>query len=228
MAALKRKKAGILIIDDHAVVREGLANLINRQADLTVCGEADDVPTALAAIERLHPDLAIVDITLQGRSGLDLLKSLAKGGEAPLPVLILSMHDEAVYAERALKAGAKGYIMKEEAREKLLMAIRKVLSGEVYVSERVTGRILRQVSNAKAETIGTPLDRLADRELEVFRLIGQGRGTRQIAEQLNLSIKTIETYRARIMEKLDLRHATELMRRAVSWVDTGRMSTSDQ
>lgn len=216
------KRARVLLVDDHPVVREGLAQLISRQADLVVCGEAEDVPGALAAIERAKPDLAVVDLSLKGRSALELLKDLRSAKRRP-PVLLLSMHDESAYAERALKAGAKGYIMKEETREKLLVAIRRVLAGEIYVSERMTTRILRQVAGAEAETLGVPFERLSDRELEVFRLLGQGRSTRQIAERLNLSVKTIQTYREHLMQKLDLASATELVRRAVQDVEQQRI-----
>jgi DNA-binding NarL/FixJ family response regulator len=223
----KVKKSRVLLVDDHPVVRDGLMRLINEQPDLEVCCEADDVQSALEQIELHKPDVAVVDISLKGRSGLDILRSLK--GSSALPVLILSMHDEMLYAERALKAGAKGYVMKEEAREKLLLGLRSILKGGIYVSDKLAVRVLKQHFGGPAPKKPTkpgatsPIGQLSDRELEVFRLLGQGNGTRQIADQLNLSVKTIETYRAHIMEKLDLKDARELIRFAVQSVQSGNL-----
>ncbi|MBI4226752.1 MAG: response regulator transcription factor [Candidatus Omnitrophica bacterium] len=207
----------VCLVDDHPVVRRGLAQLINQEADLQVCGEADDLPTALALVRRARPDLVLVDITLKGRSGLELIKMLNAEISAP-PALVVSMHDETLYAERALRAGARGYVMKEEAPEGLLTAMRKVLDGQVHLSDRMAARVLQQAAGAGARPAASPAERLSDRELEVFRLLGRGRGTRQIAETLNLSVKTVETYRAHLMAKLQLQSAPELIRHAVEWV----------
>jgi DNA-binding NarL/FixJ family response regulator len=212
----QRRKAKVLIVDDHPVVREGLAQLINHQSDLTVCGEAEDVPGALDAIKRCAPELAIVDIGLKGRNGLELVH-LIKSQHHRVHVLVLSMHDESLYAERVLKAGAQGYVMKEAVREQLLTAIRRVLAGEIYVSERMASRLLHEVAGGTRPS-DSPPGRLSDRELEVFEWLGRGRGTREIAQLLHLSAKTIETYRAHIMQKLNLQNATELVQRAFEWV----------
>lgn len=209
----------VCLVDDHPVVRHGLAQLINQAADLHVCGEAEDPTEALAVIQRTRPDLVLVDLTLKGRSGLELIKTL-NAATPPRPVLVVSMHDETLYAERALRAGARGYIMKEEAPEKVLMAMRRVLDGQVYLSERMAARVLQQAAGTPHRPAASPVERLSDRELEVFRLLGRGRGTREIAEALNLSVKTVETYRAHIMTKLQLRHAPELIQHAVQWVQT--------
>jgi DNA-binding NarL/FixJ family response regulator len=210
-------KRRILLVDDHPIVRQGLAQLINQEADLTVCGEAEDASSALEAVGVARPDLLIVDISLQGPDGLDLLKTV-RLRYAAIPVLILSMHDELLYAERALRAGASGYIMKQAATEGLLVAIRKILAGDIYLSERMATRILRQFSGHSLPERRSLLDGLSDRELEVFRLIGQGHGTREIAELLHVSVKTVEAYQAHIKEKLSLRNARELMQHAVQWI----------
>jgi DNA-binding NarL/FixJ family response regulator len=210
-------KRRILLVDDHPIVRQGLTQLINQEVDLTVCGEAEDASSALDAIAVSRPDLLIVDISLQGPDGLDLLKTL-RLQYAAIPVLILSMHDEFLYAERALRAGASGYIMKQAATEGLLVAIRKILAGDIYLSERMASRMLRQFSGHSLPESRSPLDGLSDRELEVFRLIGQGHGTREIAELLHLSVKTVEAYQAHIKEKLSLRNSRELMQHAVQWI----------
>src|SRR3984957_12328068 len=183
----------VLLVDDHPIVREGMALLINREPHLTVCAGAEESNAALDAIESLRPDLAIVDISLPGRDGLELLKMI-RARDPQLPVLILSMHGETIYAERALRAGANGYIMKQEATDKVLVAIRRILNSEVYVSEQVASRMLRQMTGAHDSDRRSPLDGLSDRELEVFRRMGEGQSTRQIAEELHLSVKTIETH----------------------------------
>jgi len=212
-------KAKILIVDDHPLVREGLADLVNKEKDLVVCGQAEDAYQAMEAIRELKPDMAIVDISLKETSGLELIKDI-KIQHPGLPVLTLSMHEESVYAERALRAGAKGYIMKREATKKVVTAIRKVLRGQLYLSEKMTTRLVRKFVDGKPEAGTSPIDRLTDRELEVFCLLGRGNGTRQISEQLHLSVKTIETYRSRIKEKLNLTSASELLQHAFQWVNS--------
>jgi len=209
----------ILIVDDHPIVRQGLTELINQEKDLVACGQAEDAYEAMEAIKALKPDLVIVDISLKGKSGMEVIKDI-KARHPALPVLTLSMHDESLYAERALRAGAKGYIMKQEATEKVITAIRKVLSGQVYVSNQVATRIVSKFAGGTPDADASVIDHLSDRELEVFRLIGQGYRTRQIAERLHLSVKTIETYRAHIKEKLNLASASELLRYAVQWVSS--------
>ena len=210
------KKSRVFVVDDHPIIRQGLALLINRESDLTVCGEAEDAQTALQLVATHSPDILVVDISLNGPDGLDLLKNV-RMWHPNLPVLILSMHDESIYAERALRAGAQGYIMKQEATEKVLVALRRILSREIYVSERIANRMLqRYIGNPSAGTSSSIAD-LTDRELEVFRLIGEGHSTRQIADELHISIKTVESYQAHIKEKLSLRSARELVQHAIQW-----------
>jgi len=211
-------KHKVLIVDDHPIVRQGLRSLINQENDLHVCGEAGGAGEALKALNTLKPDLLLVDISLKGPDGLELTKSV-RALEPDLPILIVSMHDETLYAERVLRAGANGYIMKEEVAQNVVQAIRKVLGGDIYMSDRMRQKILRGVAGQRSNTTTSAIERLSDRELEVFRLIGQGHGTRNIAEELHLSVKTIETYRAHIKEKLGLNNATELVRQAVQWVE---------
>ncbi len=209
-----KEKARVFIVDDHPIVREGIGQLINRQMDLMVCGDAEDANSALLAVEELKPDILILDISLSGPDGIELLKHI-RTRNASLPVLILSMHDETLYAARALRAGANGYIMKQEATEKVLVAIRRILQREVYVSERVARNMLQQFVGGSPVAKRSPLGELSDREMEVLRLIGQGHGTRQIAEQLHLSIKTVESYQAHLKEKLALRNSRELVQYAI-------------
>ncbi|MGA9356423.1 MAG: response regulator transcription factor [Terriglobales bacterium] len=209
-------KQRILVVDDHPIVRQGLALLINREADLVVCGEAEEATGAIHVLASSHPDVLILDISLNGPDGLDLLKTIRTTHPA-LPVLILSMHDESIYAERALRAGANGYIMKQEATEKVLVAVRRILSGEIYVSDRIANKMLKHYITGSGTLRNSSIADLSDRELEVFRLIGEGHGTRQIAEELHLSIKTVESYQAHIKEKLSLRSSRELMQRAIQW-----------
>jgi len=214
--SVQAKKCRVLLVDDHPIVRQGLALLIDREADLSVCGEAEGAHSAFHAIETLRPDIVVLDISLSGPDGLDVLKEIRmKTGS--LPVLILSMHDESIYAERAMRAGANGYIMKQEATEKVLVAIRRILQGEVYLSDRLTSTMLQQFVRGTSPAKSSPLLALTDRELEVFRLIGEGHGTRQIADELHLSVKTIESYQAHIKEKLALRNARELVQHAIEW-----------
>ena len=214
-------KTRILIVDDHPIVREGLSLMMNREPDLMVCGEAEDASAALTAIATTRPDFLIVDISLNGPDGLDLLKNI-RARFRSLPVLVLSMHDETIYAERALRAGANGYIMKQEATEKVLVAVRQILGQKVYVSDRIANRMLQQYISGSATQENSPISELSDRELEVFRLIGEGHSTRMIAEELHLSVKTVESYQAHIKNKLSLKNARELVQRAIQWnIDEG-------
>jgi DNA-binding NarL/FixJ family response regulator len=216
-----KDKAKVLVVDDHPVVRQGLTLLVNAESDMAICGEAETPRDALKAIADLGPDAAIVDLSLKGASGLELIKDI-KVRFPRLPVLVLSMSDEAVYAERALRAGARGYMMKEEATEKVLDALRQVLGGGIYLSQSMSARLLHQLVEGAPPDGGSPVDRLSDRELEVFQLIGQGLGTTEIARHLHLSPKTIETYRAHIKDKLGLDSATELLQHAIQHVqETG-------
>jgi DNA-binding NarL/FixJ family response regulator len=209
-------KKRVLVVDDHPIVRQGLTLLINREPDLLVCGEAEEAMGAMHVLISAKPDVLIVDISLNGPDGIDLLKNI-RTTHPNLPVLILSMHDELIYAERALRAGANGYIMKQEATEKVLVAVRRILNGEIYVSERISNQILKHYITGSGTVRNSTIGDLSDRELEVFRLIGEGRGTRQIAEELHVSVKTVESYQAHIKEKLSLRNARELMQRAFQW-----------
>jgi len=209
----------IFIVDDHPIVRKGLSQLIDQETDLLTCGEASDAQSALQILKKLKPDLTIVDISLQGMDGIELTKNIrARYGN--LPVLIISMHDESLYAERALRAGARGYIMKQEATEKMMEAIRRVIRGDLYISEKVSAGIVKKFVDGKSKRSSSPEELLSDRELEVFRLVGQGFGTRQIAEELRVSVKTVETYRANIKEKLNLKNARELIKHAVYWLES--------
>jgi DNA-binding NarL/FixJ family response regulator len=217
-AAAPRKRR-IFLVDDHPLVREGLANLINGQTDLVVCGEAEDSAGAMTGIAKTRPDVALVDISLKNESGLELVKNLES--QFPLVALIvLSMHDEALYAERALRAGARGYVMKRESTKSVLASIRRVLEGGVYVSERVVNSMARRFSSSSSKgSESSPVERLSDRELEIFRLLGQGRTTAQIAEDLHLSLKTVQAYCARAKEKFGVSSLGELLRAAIRWED---------
>jgi len=209
-------KHKVFIVDDHPIVRQGLAQMIRREPDLTVCGEAEDAQSALQMIYALKPDILIVDISLHGPDGLDLLKSV-RAKDPTLPVLILSMHDECIYAERSLRAGANGYIMKQEATENVLVALRRILNREVYVSPQIANKMLQRFVSAGAAHGKHSLSELSDRELEVLRLMGEGHSTRQIADTLHLSVKTVESYQAHLKEKLALKNSRELVQYAVQW-----------
>jgi DNA-binding NarL/FixJ family response regulator len=209
-------KSRVFIVDDHPIVRQGLALMINREQDLVVCGEAEEAQSALVAIEELRPDVLVVDISLNGPDGIDLVKAI-RTRHATMPVLVLSMHDESIYAARALRGGANGYIMKQEATELVLIAIRRILKGDVYLSDRAASRVVDQCVRGSAAANPSPVFALSDRELEVFRLIGQGQATREIADTLHLSVKTVETYQTHIKEKLSLRNARELVQHAIEW-----------
>jgi len=210
-------KRRVLIVDDHPVFRHGISALINAEADLVVCGEASSSPSALDAMRNLNPDVGLLDISLPGTNGIELIK-LMKAEHPKLPLLMLSMHDESLYALRALKAGALGYVMKAEALTHVLDALRKVLKGEIYVSPRLSERLIFQAIQSADGGSGSPVDRLSDRELEVLELLGRGFGTKEIASELHLSVKTIETHRAHIKEKLGFRDAGEMVRFAIDWV----------
>jgi DNA-binding NarL/FixJ family response regulator len=213
---MSERKERVVIVDDHPLFRERLSELINYELDMEVCGEAEDAQQAMELIRNTSPNLAIVDITLKGSSGLELIKSI-KTLPTGVPVLVLSMHDESLYAERALRSGASGYITKHESADNVLLAIRRVLAGEVYLSGTLTLAFLKGLT-AGLKTTSQPLDRLTDRELEILELIGRGRGTRQIAETLQLGVATVDTYRARIKEKMNFRTGTELQHFAIRWV----------
>ena len=214
---IDKNKVKIVIVDDHPILRQGLTNLINQEKDLEVCAQTEDAHQAMQSIKSLKPDVAIVDISLKETSGIELIKDI-KNHFPNLLVLVLSMHDEFLYAERALRAGAKGYIMKEAATENVILAIRKILDDQIYLSDAMTAQFLRRLANGEPLIGSSSMERLSDRELEVFNLIGRGRGTRQIAEELHLSIKTIETYRENIKKKLNLADAPELLHYAFQWV----------
>ena len=216
----RKAKYRVLLIDDHPILRKGLAELINQEPDLMVCGEAEEAPKAFEAVGLLNPDVALVDISLRGGNGLELIKNI-KARWPDLPLLVLSMHDETLYAERALRAGSLGYIMKEEAIEKVLNAIRQVIAGEIFLSDKMKGRMLNQLVGGRIKQGSSSIDNLSDRELEVFRLIGEGRGTRQIAEELRLSVRTVEAYREYIKDKLNLKNGTELVQHAFQYVHSG-------
>ena len=210
-------KKRIFIVDDHPIVRDGLITLINHQQDFMVCGEAGEAAQALKSISELKPDVVIVDIGLKNSDGIELTKSI-KTRCPRLPVIVLSIHDESVYAERALRAGAQAYLMKEVVSESIVTAIRTVLRGEIFVSNTISKKLLRKLATGKTNTTIAPMDSLSDRELEIFRLIGQGYKPSKIAQSMHLSVKTVETYRARIKEKLNLTNADELLRYAIQWV----------
>jgi len=207
----------VLIVDDHPIVRQGLAQLINRKPDMVVCGEAEEDQHALEQIEAKKPEIALVDLTLKGSSGMSLIKQI-KERFPQTHVIVVSMHDESLYAERALRAGAAGYVMKQEATDKVLTAIDRVLQGHIYVSDKIANQMMRRVAGRESDHRDSDISKLTDRELEVFQLIGQGHGTRQIAEMLHRGIKTIETFRGNIKKKLHLSSSTELVKHAVHWM----------
>ena len=212
----KKLKHKVFIVDDHPIVREGLTKLINYQRDLKVCGEAGEAASALQAIEDCHPDVAIVDISLGQSSGLQLIKDL-QNKNADLPILVLSMHDELLYAERSISAGAKGYIMKQEPPKKVSSALRKILNGGIYISDSLGANLLKKSDNKQSAVHRLPVESLSNRELEVFQLIGQGLKTQKIAEKLNLSVNTIESHIEHIKKKMNFNNSRELFLHAVKW-----------
>jgi DNA-binding NarL/FixJ family response regulator len=213
-----KSKTRILIVDDHPMMRQGLAQLIASEPDLTVCCEAETAGQALDTVISHQPDLVLLDISLPDKSGLELIKDM-RAIHPNLAVLVISMHDESLHAERVLRAGGRGYIMKQEGGKKLMQAIRQVLSGQIYVSEKISARILEAFSGKRNDGAESPVSKLTDREFEILQLIGQGKGTREIARQLNISVKTVEVHRANIKQKLQLKTAPELIRFAVRWVE---------
>ena len=221
------KKSSVLIVDDHPIVRQGIAQLINRESDLEVCCEAGTADQALEALNKCgrscskncSVDIAVVDMSLPGISGIELIKTI-RAHYPDLPVLVISMHDESLYAERALRAGSKGYIMKQEATENVLTAIRQILRGEIYISDSMRSKILQRIIDNDFEIPSSPVSRLSDKELEVLRLIGMGFKTSDIAMELHRSVKTVEAHRANIKDKLNLKNATELVRFSVQWVES--------
>jgi DNA-binding NarL/FixJ family response regulator len=227
MATITPEPAGqkrtVFLVDDHPLVREWLTNLINQQPNLAVCGEAESGPQAMQGIAALKPDVAIVDISLKDSSGIELIKDLKQNCPS-VAVLVLSMHEESHYAARALRAGAKGYIMKRETPRKVVAAIGQILAGKLYMSESLAAAMAAQFVEGKSLASHSPVEQLSDRELEVFELLGQGRGTRQIGETLRVSVKTVQAYCARIKEKLNLASASELLREAVRWYESTHKS----
>lgn len=216
------RKRSVFIVDDHPLVREGLTNLINRQSDLIVCGEAKDSGDAIAGIQKERPDVAIIDISLTNESGLELIKDIVR--QFPhVALVVLSMHDEGLYAERALRAGARGYVMKHETSKSVLACIRRVLAGSVYVSERIANRLALRLTSSRKAVASSPVERLSDRELEIFQLLGQGRTPSEIAGDLNLSLKTVQAYCARAKEKFGVTSLTELLRAAIRWDDASHV-----
>jgi DNA-binding NarL/FixJ family response regulator len=220
MAEAKKKR--IFIVDDHPIMRQGLAQLINHEPDLEMVGEAADARAALTGVLETKPDLVIIDISLPGKNGLELIKDL-KASSDGVVMLVHSMHDESLYVERVLRAGAHGYIMKHEGGKKVIDAVRKVLRGEIYVSPEMSGKIL-EIFSGRRPSSTDPVEALSDRQFEIFQMIGQGKGTRAIAEALNVSVKTIDAHRAHIKEKLGLKSGNELVRFAVRWVENQNLS----
>ena len=212
----RQKKIKIYIVDDHPLVRAGLTLLISGQSDIEICGETDNAADALRQVDATQPDLVVIDISIKGGSGLDLVKQI-HARTPQIKMLVSSMHDEILFAERALRAGAMGYVNKEEAAHEIVHAIRKILDGQIYLSSRMSNQILHRLTGRPADADPSTIGNLSDREMEVFGLIGQGRTTKQIAEHLHLSGKTIETYRENLKKKLDLKNASELARRAMQW-----------
>ena len=217
MNAESKAPARVLLVDDHAIVRHGIGVLLEKQTDLTICGEAGSYEEALEAIPRLQPDVAVIDLILRDRSGLDLIRALRNQG-VQCPLLVMSMHDEATHAEKSLRAGAQGYVMKEDADEFLVAALRKVLGGEVFVSGQVSSRMLRSYMD-EDDAVTDGADSLTDREKEIFECLGKGMTTRKIAEEFGLSARTVEVHRARIKKKLKCEDAAQLLREAVKWVE---------
>lgn len=222
MSTEAQKEFGVVLVEDHPMFREQLTQLINKEPGMTVCGEANNIHDAFRLIESTGPDIAIVDLTLKGPSGLELIKNL-KAKAIDVPVLVLSMHDEALYAERVLKAGARGYITKNEVSKEVMIAIHAVLGGEIYLPARIASRILESVAIGRKDENG--ISQLTDRELEVFELIGHGRSTREISNCLHLGMSTVDTYRARIKTKLHLENSSQLCHEAIQWVNEGQTAS---
>jgi DNA-binding NarL/FixJ family response regulator len=214
----KKPKSRIMLVDDHPLLRHGIAELVNGEANLEVCGEAGNMQDAFTLAGKLEPDLVIIDVSLDGNNGIELMKNLSTRYSS-MPLLAYSMHDESIYAERALRAGAKGYVMKQASADVLLGAIQQVLSGKMYLSKQMSEHLLGKLVGAgtSAAPVGSPIEKLSDRELEVLQHMGQGLGTSQIADKLCLSVKTIETYREHLKDKLNLTSGQSLLRYAIEW-----------
>ncbi len=217
-------KTRIFVVDDHALIRRGLATLIGGETDMEVCGQAEDAASALSQIMKIQPDLVIVDISLKGNSGLELIKNI-KAFSPKIQILVLSMHHESIYALRVLKAGARAYVMKQDVVNKVLDAIRRIRNGQLYVSDEVANQMLNRLVSGETAEDASPVATLSDRELEIVNLIGHGMLTREIASQLHVSIKTVETHRAHIKDKLNLRNATQLVQFCVRWVEENNAGT---
>jgi DNA-binding NarL/FixJ family response regulator len=217
----KQTQSRVFIVDDHPIVRQGLKLLINQEPDLTVCGEAENAPSVLPAIRALKPAIAVIDLSLGHDSGIELIKNI-RLQHPELLLLVLSMHDESLYAERALRAGARGFIMKQEAPEKVIIAIKQVLQGAIYLSDAMKAKMLNKIIDSR-EKKSSSIELLSDRELQVFKLLGSGLSTRQVSDQLHVSIKTVEAYRANIKEKLNLKSSAELVQHAIHWVLSGEL-----
>jgi DNA-binding NarL/FixJ family response regulator len=215
-------KRKVFIVDDHPIIRDGLTALINHESDFCVCGQAGQARQALKAISELKPDVAIVDITLEDSDGIELTKNI-KARYPKLPVIVLSMHDESIYAERVLHAGARAYLMKDSVSDKIITAIRTVLGGDIYVSDAMAKKLLRKLAGNHVDAIKNPIENFTDREFEIFRWIGQGNKPSRIAKRLHLSVKTIETYLARIKVKLNLADAAQLLEYAIKWSNSERI-----
>ena len=222
MLSIPATKKKVFLVDDHPIMRQGLAQLINHEPDLIVVGEANDATAGLVGILDLKPDLVIIDISLPGKNGLDLIKEI-RGEQKTVALLVHSMHDESLYVERVLRAGAQGYIMKQEGARRVIEAVRKVLAGEIYVSQAMSGKIL-EIFSGRRPVAEDPVEGLSDRQFEIFQMIGKGRGTRAIAEDLGVSVKTVDAHRANIKEKLQLQSGNELIRYAVRWVENQQLS----
>src|SRR5678815_2591819 len=207
----------LLIVDDHPIFRHGISQLIRQLREVTICGEADNAQSALEAMRRHTPDVILMDISMAGKNGIELIK-LMLAEQPRLIILVLSMHDESIYALRALRAGAKGYVMKQQAMENVLDALRKAMSGGIYISPQFGEKLVFKVIQGSESDLGTPVDKLSDRELEVLQLFGRNKSTREIADELHLSVKTIETHRAHIKEKLGFKDADEMVKFAVEWI----------
>ena len=220
-SSLRKPKTRVLLVDDHPILRKGLAQMINLEADMMVCAEAEDGPKAFELAGSATPDVAVIDVCLKGGNGIELVKNL-KARFPDLPTLVLSMYDESLYAERALRAGSLGYIMKEEAIEQVLVAIRRVLQGEIFLSDKMKAKVLQQLATGKAKTVMSPIEALTDRELEILRMIGAGRSVKEIAQALFLSAKTVESHREHIKDKLNVKSSAGLLRFAIENTSEGR------
>jgi DNA-binding NarL/FixJ family response regulator len=216
-AAKPPTKSRVFLVDDHAMFREGLRQLIEREPDMSVCGDAADAAAALTGLAAAAPDLVIVDISLGGTSGIELIKTIKSQFE-DLPVLVVSMHEESLYSERALRAGAMGYVMKHEPSKTVKTAIRKVLDGDLFLSPKMSSSMVAKLIHGSQEHFSSPLEALSDRELEVFRMLGHGKAVRLIAEEMGVTVPTVNSFRNRIKEKLNLKSSTEVMLQAIQWV----------